>query len=79
MNPNTRTVCIEVLLNEAEETRLDKLRRGLGRSPYFRALLDEADQAHGMPPARPKESRGCRGPGKMASRGAAPLGMRRQV
>ena len=70
-------ISIEVLLNKKGVTRLDKLRGGLGRSPYFRALLDGADRANGMPPAAPKESRGCRGKGKQASRGAPAMSMRR--
>jgi hypothetical protein len=78
LNPNVRNACIEVLLNKQEEIRLDKLRGGLGRSPYFRALLDGADRAHGMPPAPPRESRGCRGQGKQASRGAPAMSMRRR-
>lgn len=72
------TISVEVLLNKPEVIRLDKARGGLGRSPYFRALLDAADRAHGMPPAPPKESRRCRGMGKQASRGAAAMSMRRQ-
>jgi len=75
-NELIRDICVEVLLNKREATRLDGIRGGLGRSPYFRALLDGADRMHGMPPAPPRESRGCRG-GKVASRASA--GMRRLI
>lgn len=77
LNPDTRTETVEVKLNLREVSRLDNIRGGLGRSPYFRALLDEADRRHGMPPAPPKESRGCRGQGRPASRASATLSMRR--
>ncbi len=77
MNPNTRTICIEVLLNEAEESRLDEDRGGLGRSPYFRNLLHAAARTHGMAPPPARESRGCRGVGKPASRATGFMGQRR--
>jgi hypothetical protein len=76
MNKNTRTACIEVLLNESELSRLDEVRGGLGRSPYFRNLLHLAARLNGMRPRAGKESRVCPG-GRVASR--ASLGMRRQV
>lgn len=78
MNKNdaVRHVCIEVLLNEAEVSRLDGVRGGLGRSPYFRDLLHRATRANVMGPPPARESRFCRG-GKPASR--ASIGMRRQV
>lgn len=76
MNKNTRTACIEVLLNESELMHLDEARGGLGRSPYFRTLLHLVARPHGMPPAPCRESRGCR-VARPASRASA--GMRRQV
>lgn len=74
LNPATRTVPVEVLLNEGETANLDALRGGLGRSPFFRSLLYAAAQAatavrtHGTTPPRGRESRGCPGPGRMAGR-----------
>jgi hypothetical protein len=79
MNPNTRTVCIEVLLNPSEVNCLDDLRGGLGRSPFFRHLIHAAARTDGKAPPRRKESRGCRGPGRPASRGGATMSQRRQV
>lgn len=79
MNPKTRTVCIEVLLNPSEVTRLDDLRGGLGRSPYFRHLIHAVARTDGKAPPHRKESRGCRGPGRPASRGGAVMSQRRQV
>lgn len=77
MTTETRTVCIEVLLNPTEVTYLDRLRAGLGRSPFVRQLIHTAARRDGSAPPQRKESRGCRGPGRPASRGGA--GMRRQV
>lgn len=79
MNPKTRTVCIEVLLNPAEVNSLDQLRGGLGRSPYFRHLIHAAARTDGKSPPHRMESRGCRGPGRSASRGGATVSQRRQV
>jgi hypothetical protein len=79
MNPNTRNVCIEVLLNPSEVSSLDHLRGGLGRSPYFRHLIHTAARVDGKAPPPVRESRGCRGPGRQASRGGATLSQRRQV
>lgn len=79
MNPKTRTVCIEVLLNDSEVSFLDQLRGGLGRSPYFRHLIHSAARTDGKAPTHRKESRGCRGPGRPASRGGAAMSQRRQV
>ena len=79
MNPKTRNVCVEVLLNDSEAISLDELRGGLGRSPYFRHLIHTAARTDGKsPPPRP-ESRHCRGPGRPASRGVATMSQRRQV
>lgn len=79
MNSNTRTVCVEVLLNESELSRLDSSRGGLGRSPYFRNLLHLAARLHGMAPPPQRESRACRGVGRPASRAAGFMSQRRQV
>lgn len=79
MTTETRTICIEALFNAVEVSRLDRLRGGLGRSPYLRHLVDIADQMHGKAPPQRKESRGCRGPGRPASRGGAGVFGRRQV
>lgn len=77
MTAETRTITIEVLLNSTEVTYLDHLRAGLGRSPFVRQLIHAAARTDGKAPPQRKESRGCRGPGRPASRGSA--GMRRQV
>ena len=79
MNPNTRTECVEVLFNQAELRGLDAIRGALGRSPFIRSLCHAAGRTHGKPPAPPKESRGCRGVGRAASRHSAGLLVRRQV
>jgi hypothetical protein len=79
MNTNTRNVTIEVLLNGAEVSCLDRLRGGLGRSPYFRHLINVAERTDGKAPPQRKESRGCRGPGRPAARGSAFMSLRRQV
>lgn len=79
MNTQTRTVCVEVLLNPTEVTCLDRLRGGLGRSPFFRHLIHAAARVDGKAPPSRKESRGCRGPGRPASRGGACMSQRRQV
>lgn len=78
LNPNARTACIEVLLNESELSRLDRIRGGLGRSPYFRDLLHRATRTNGMGPPAVRESRHCQGAGRPASRGSGFL-IRRQV
>lgn len=66
-----RHITVEVLINEAELSLLDQIRGGLGRSPFFRHLMHGAASSHGKPPSPPKESRGCRGMGKPASRARA--------
>lgn len=74
LNPATRTVPVEVLLNEGETADLDALRGGLGRSPFFRSLLYAAAKAattvrsHGTAQPHGRESRGCPGPGRQAGR-----------
>lgn len=74
LNPATRTVPVEVLLNDGETADLDSLRGGLGRSPFFRNLLYAAKAAasaarmHGTTLPRARESRGCPGLGRQACR-----------
>jgi hypothetical protein len=85
LNPATRTVRIEVLLNEGETANLDALRGGLDRSPFFRNLLYAAKTAaaaartNGMAKATPRESRGCPGPGRIAGRSRAVSNGRRHL
>ncbi len=78
LNPNTRTECVETLLNPRELSTLDVVRGGMARSVFFRYLLDKAAGTHGKPPAPVKESRLCR-VGRPASRGAGFQMQRRQV
>lgn len=70
LNPATRIETVEVKLNPEELASLDGLRKlfGLGRSPFLRALSNVAAHTHGMAPPRSRESRGCPGPGRLASR-----------
>ncbi len=74
LNPNTRTVTVEVLLNEGEAAGLDAIRGGLGRSPFLRNLFHAAAKAasaprtHGTAQTYGRESRGCPGPGRPAGR-----------
>lgn len=74
LNPNTRTVTVEVLLNEGEAAGLDAIRGGLGRSPFLRSLYHAAAKAassvrtHGTAGVRHPESRHCPGPGRQAGR-----------
>lgn len=77
MNPNVRHNRIEVMLNPNETNCLDRLRGGLGRSPFLRHLIDTAARTDGKAPAPRKESRGCPGLGRQASR--ASQGMRRLI
>jgi hypothetical protein len=79
MNQKTRTCCIEVMLNPSEVNSLDHLRGGLGRSPYFRHLIHKEARTDGKAPPHRMESRGCRGPGRPASRAGVSLFQRRQV
>lgn len=81
MNPNTRHICFETLLNEMEDTGFRKLCAALGisRSARARSLINRDVQLHGsgFPPS--KESRACRGVGRQASRGHGFQMQRRQV
>jgi hypothetical protein len=79
MNPKVRHNCIEVLVNDDELSGLNTVCKALGvaKSALVRSLINKQVQQHGMPPARQKESRGCRGPGRPANRASA--GMRRLI
>ena len=79
MTTEARTICIEALFNTVEVSRLDRLRGGLGRSPYLRHLVDVADRVDSKATPAQKESRGCRGLGRPASRAGAGLFGRRQI
>ena len=79
LNPNTRTECVEVLLNRSELNKLDAVRGGLARSPFFRSMLDKEVRSNGIPPSPPRESRGCRGAGLVESRASADVSQRRHL
>ena len=70
INPNTRTATVEVLMNAAELEGLDRVRQmfGMDRSPFLRFLTNNAVRTHSTTPPPFRESRGCRGPGRPASR-----------
>lgn len=70
LNPNTRTECLETLLNPAEMngfTQLSKL-LGLSKSALNRSLINNAVRTHGTAQPGVRESRGCPGPGRAAGR-----------
>lgn len=81
LNPNTRCITAEVLLNptEKEDHFAVAKAKGMGLSTWYRGLGNEAVRAHRSPPPPPKESRVCRGRGKQASRGAGFQMQRRLV
>lgn len=79
MNPNARTKRIETMLNQSEVTLLDTIRGHVDRSPFLRGLMYAAARTNGIPPAPPKESRGCRGNGRIASRASSGMMVRRQL
>ena len=82
LNPATRIETVEVKMNPEELASLDGLRKlfGLGRSPFLRALSNVSAHTHGMAPPPARESRGCRGVGRPASRAGGPKGaMRRHL
>jgi hypothetical protein len=81
MNKNTRTLCLETLLNESEHSKFAALAQLLGipMSTLNRSWINREVQRHGMAPPPGRESRGCRGAGRPASRGAPALLQRRQV
>lgn len=70
MNHAARTTTIEVLVNDAEKSGAAELCKtlGIGLSTWYRGLGNAEVRRHGMPPAAPKESRGCPGPGRQACR-----------
>jgi hypothetical protein len=76
LNPKTRTECVEVLMNPAELSGLDRICQsfGMARSTFLRGLSNSAVRTHGTAPSFSGESRGCRGPGRMASRASAVKG-----
>lgn len=82
LNPNVRTEVLETLLNPKEMgsfTALSKL-LGLSKSALNRSLINSAVSTHGMAPPSGRESRGCRGPGRPASRaGGAKGNVRRNL
>lgn len=70
LNPETRTECLETLLNPAEMsgfTQLSKL-LGLSKSALNRSLINSAVRTHGTGASYIRESRGCPGPGRPAGR-----------
>jgi hypothetical protein len=81
-NPEARIDTIEVCVNEAEKNAAKALCKalGIGVSTWYRNLGNAELQRHGMPPGKPKESGGCRGVGRPASRaGGAKGAMRRHL
>lgn len=81
LNPDVRTEVLETLLNPKEMggfTNLCKL-LGLSKSALNRSLINSAVQTHGMAPPPGKESRGCRGAGRLANRASGPKGARRNL
>lgn len=70
LNPKTRTECVEVLMNPAELSGLDRVCQafGMARSTFLRGLSNNAVRMHGTTAPPSRESRGCRGPGRPASR-----------
>jgi len=79
MNHAARIGTVEVKLNDAEISLLDQIRGGVGRSPFLRDLMHKAARTHAMPPAKPKESRGCPGPGRLAGRARGVTNGRRHL
>lgn len=84
LNPNVRTEVLETLLNPKEMGGFSTLCKllGVSKSAYNRSLINTAVQTHGMAPPPVRESRGCRGVGRPASRACAGRGatnMRRLV
>lgn len=81
MNKNARTLCLETLLNDSELSGLEKVAQMLGipKSTLNRGWINERVQQHLMGPPPVRESRGCRGAGRPASRAEAFMSKRRQV
>jgi hypothetical protein len=81
LNPSVRTETLETLLNPAEMsgfTALSKL-LGISKSALNRSLINSAVRTHGMAPPPNRESRGCRGPGRLANRASGAKGVRRNL
>lgn len=76
MNPAARNTTIEVLVNDTEKSAAAALCKelGIGLSTWYRGLGNAAVQQHRKPLPLPGESRGCRGPGRIASRASAVKG-----
>ena len=70
INTAVRTECLETLLNPAEMSGFSDLCKllGVSKSAYNRTLINTAVRTHGTGRDQQKESRGCRGPGRPASR-----------
>lgn len=81
LNPNTRTACLETLLNETEDSGFRKLCAALGmtRSARNRMLINRDVQTNGIGFPPPREPGACRGVGRQASRGHGFQMQRRQV
>lgn len=81
MNPNTRTECVEVLMNPSELSGLEAICKALGvaKSTFLRGLSNTAVRTHGMAPPPSRESRGCRVRQPIANRASAALSVRRRV
>jgi len=81
LNPETRTECLETLLNPAEMngfTQLSKL-LGLSKSALNRSLINSAVRTHGTGQSHAMESRGCPGPGRSACRARGVVRSRRNL
>lgn len=81
MNQAARTTTIEILVNDDEKSAAKALCKtlGIGLSTWYRGLGNAAVQQHRSPPARPTESRHCRGAGRVANRASGPKGARRNL
>lgn len=76
LNPNVRTEVLETLLNPkelSEFTALSKL-LGISKSALNRCLINSAVRTNGIAPPPSRESRGCRGVGRPASRAGSGKG-----
>lgn len=69
-NPEARDDTIEICVNSKEKSDAKTFCKmlGIGVSTWYRNLGNAEMQRHGMPSAAPKESRGCPGRGRLASR-----------
>jgi hypothetical protein len=73
-----RDLTIEICVSPTEKATTKAFCKalGVGVSTWYRNLANAEMQRHGKPPAHPKESRGCRGPGRTASRAGGAKGAR---